>query len=182
MSKNYRSSALKSLTQLPNGSTECRMPILFQHNLFLIKLWNAPHLMRLFAICLFVSFTSEAIHILAPGTNTSLIKGESQTVSWSSVETDPTIFSLYLVNFVYWPPTLYQLRRDIPTSDGRAHFLIPCDVQPEYGWQLNAINGTNTYVIYAQSGKFWVTGNCKNADVSSKMDSCITVTNVCKIT
>jgi len=157
------------------------MSIPVSYNINCRALWNVRLFMQFFAISLFVSMTS-AIHILAPGSNATLIKGETQSISWSAVNTDPSTFSLYLVNFIYWPPTLYQLKRDIPTTDRTVQFMVPCDIQQEDGWQLNAINGTNTYIIYAQSERFLVTGNCENSNVAPITNSCITVPAVCKIT
>jgi len=39
------------------------------------------------------------------------------------------------------------------------------------GYQFNAINGTNTYVIYAQTGVFSLTGNCTNPPATSTVET-----------
>lgn len=49
------------------------------------------------------------------------------------------------------------------TFKGEALVKIPCDVSSGYGYQFNAINGTNTYVIYAQTDIFSLKGNCTNS-------------------
>lgn len=110
--------------------------------------------MRLLSL-LFASMAS-AIQILAPSANSTHRAGEPAVVQWSSVDTDPETFSIYLVNFVNWPPSYVPLALDVPTAAHSASVDIPCDTNPSWGYQINAINGTNVYVIYAQSGKFAV--------------------------
>ncbi|KAA8577050.1 hypothetical protein EYC84_007062 [Monilinia fructicola] len=71
-------------------------------------------------------------------------------LTWSSVDTDPSQFSIYLVNFKDWPPTVVSLAQNVPQEDKSIDVTIPCNLRSDYGWQINFINGTNTYVIYAQ--------------------------------
>ncbi|KAL9621087.1 MAG: hypothetical protein Q9160_004472 [Pyrenula sp. 1 TL-2023] len=99
---------------------------------------------------------SSAIQITAPAGNSSVAAGTTTTLTWTSVDTDPTDFSVYLVNFVDWPPSYIGIAFNVQTSSGSAQVPIPCNTNPSYGYQLNAINGTNTYVIYSQSDKFSV--------------------------
>jgi hypothetical protein len=42
-------------------------------------------------------------------TNQTLTKGSVVEVDWSTVDTDPSTLSIYLVNFVNWPPLTYSL-------------------------------------------------------------------------
>ncbi|RAH68726.1 uncharacterized protein BO66DRAFT_421327 [Aspergillus aculeatinus CBS 121060] len=114
--------------------------------------------MRLSIPALLVSLTSlaSAISITKPGLNATYPAGSTLTVNWTSVDTDPSYFSLYLWNFVSWPPTYVPLALDIPTSDLTHRVQIPCDTDPEWGYQISGINGTNVYIIYAQSEKFTV--------------------------
>ncbi|RDH27997.1 extracellular proline-serine rich protein [Aspergillus welwitschiae] len=97
-----------------------------------------------------------AISITEPTLNSTYAAGSTITVNWTTVDTDPTTFSLYLWNFVYWPPSYVPLALDIPTSDLSYPVQIPCDTDPEWGYQISGINGTNVYIIYAQSEKFFV--------------------------
>ncbi|PYI06973.1 hypothetical protein BO78DRAFT_314114 [Aspergillus sclerotiicarbonarius CBS 121057] len=99
---------------------------------------------------------ASAISITQPALNASYPAGSTITVNWTTVDTDPTYFSLYLWNFVYWPPTYVPLAIDIPTADLFYPVQIPCDTTPEWGYQISGINGTNVYIIYAQSEKFTV--------------------------
>src|SRR6266498_2409540 len=101
---------------------------------------------------------ANAILITSPTNSTTLTKGETATISWTSVDTDPTTFGVVLVNFVYWPPTYIQLAENVATSANSTTVTIPCDTFPTDGYQFNAINGTNLFVIYAQSGKFDIDG------------------------
>jgi hypothetical protein len=99
---------------------------------------------------------ASAIKINTPIANSTQIAGGSTLVQWSTVDTDPDQFSIYLVNFVNWPPSYVPLALDVPTAAKAATVQIPCDTDPSWGYQINAINGTNVYVIYAQSSKFSV--------------------------
>ncbi|KAK4193225.1 Ser-Thr-rich glycosyl-phosphatidyl-inositol-anchored membrane family-domain-containing protein [Podospora australis] len=111
-----------------------------------------------------------AIHFIEPTSNSTLRKGDTYTVKWGSVDTDPGLFSLYLVNFVNWPPFYTQLAADVSTESGEYEVTIPCAVDASWGYQFNAINGTNVYVIHAQTPKFYVrNGFCsgENLDIPS---------------
>ncbi|KAL4767586.1 Ser-Thr-rich glycosyl-phosphatidyl-inositol-anchored membrane family-domain-containing protein [Aspergillus nidulans var. acristatus] len=97
-----------------------------------------------------------AISITEPTANSTYAAGSTITVNWNTVDTDPSYFSLYLWNFVSWPPSYVALAIDIPTADESYSVQIPCDTNPEWGYQLSAINGTNVYIIYAQGERFTV--------------------------
>ncbi|KAL2157973.1 hypothetical protein VTH06DRAFT_4782 [Thermothelomyces fergusii] len=112
--------------------------------------------MRAFPLFALAAPLVSAIQFLEPIANTTLTKGETYRVTWSSVDTDPTKFSIYLVNFVDWPPFYTQVASDVPTIAGEHEVTVPCDVNTSWGFQFNAINGTNVYVIYAQTPRFSV--------------------------
>ncbi|KAK4098605.1 hypothetical protein N658DRAFT_431786 [Parathielavia hyrcaniae] len=97
-----------------------------------------------------------AIEFLEPVANSTLKKGDTYSIKWSSVDTDPTVFSLFLVNFVDWPPFYTQVASDVETSEGEHEVTVPCDVDSSWGFQFNAINGTNVYVIHAQTSEFFI--------------------------
>ena len=77
-----------------------------------------------------------AIQFQEPYANSTLKKGETYSVKWSSVDTDPTVFSIFLVNFVDWPPFYTQIASDVPTSEGEHEVTVPCDVNSSWGFQL----------------------------------------------
>ncbi|KNG88543.1 extracellular proline-serine rich protein [Aspergillus nomiae NRRL 13137] len=97
-----------------------------------------------------------ALSINKPGANSTYAAGSTVTVNWSTVDTDPTEISLYLWNFVSWPPSYISLAQNVPTADQSYAVQIPCDTNPEWGYQISAINGTNVYIIYAQGDQFTV--------------------------
>ncbi|KAL2271347.1 hypothetical protein VTJ83DRAFT_718 [Remersonia thermophila] len=112
--------------------------------------------LSLFTAALATAPLASAIHFLAPESDAELVKGQSYTIRWGHVDTDPSTFSLFLVNFVDWPPFYTQIAADVPTSAGQTNITIPCDPSPGWGFQLNAINGTNVYVIHAQTSRFTI--------------------------
>lgn len=77
-----------------------------------------------------------AISFSDPAENATLTRGATFDLTWSSVDTDPTAFSVYLVNFVNWPPFYTALDLGLETSAGAASVRIPCDVDDSYGYQL----------------------------------------------
>ncbi|KAL5341389.1 hypothetical protein BJX70DRAFT_395778 [Aspergillus crustosus] len=78
---------------------------------------------------------ASAISIISPVANSTYAAGSSVTVKWTTVDTDPSVFSLYLWNFVSWPPSYIPLATDIPTADESHTVQIPCDTNPEWGYQ-----------------------------------------------
>ncbi|KAJ5153574.1 uncharacterized protein N7500_009013 [Penicillium coprophilum] len=129
-------------------------------------------------IPLIVSLASlvAAIEITNPAANTTYAAGSTVNVEWTSVDTDPSHFSLYLWNFVSWPPSYVPLAIDVPTSDLSYSVQIPCDTIPDWGYQISGINGTNVYIIYAQGEKFTV----HNADDSTAcVDTPLPTTSTC---
>lgn len=133
--------------------------------------------LALFGLC---ASMAEAIEISTPSVNSTQPAGGKTVVSWSMVDTDPAAFSIYLVNFVNWPPSYVPLAYNVPTANGSYTVQIPCETQPSWGYQINAINGTNVYVIYAQSKKFSVSpspsSQCVNGNSTSTCLETSTVT------
>jgi len=121
---------------------------------------------------------AQAVQFTTPLANKTLEKGSIQKLEWSTVDTDPSTLSIYLVNFVTWPPLTYSLAENLDTFKGQAYVKIPCDVDSSYGYQFNAINGTNTYVIYAQTDIFSLKGNCTKTP--SKTVTVVEGTDVCE--
>ncbi|KKK22265.1 hypothetical protein P175DRAFT_0500168 [Aspergillus ochraceoroseus IBT 24754] len=119
-------------------------------------------------LAILLNSLAAAISITEPGLNATYAAGSTVTVNWTTVDTDPSYFSLYLWNFVSWPPSYLALATNIPTSDGSYSVQIPCDTNPEWGYQISAINGTNIYIIYAQGAHFTVN---KSLDGSRCVDT-----------
>ncbi|KAK0630220.1 Ser-Thr-rich glycosyl-phosphatidyl-inositol-anchored membrane family-domain-containing protein [Bombardia bombarda] len=120
--------------------------------------------MRFFSLLALAAPLVSAIEFIEPAANTTLSKGSTFDLKWSTVDTDPSEFSVFLVNFVNWPPLYIPLALDLETTAGEAEVTVPCSVDSSWGFQFNAINGTNVYVIYAQTPKFYIGGGpCKDA-------------------
>ncbi|KAJ4423875.1 hypothetical protein N0V82_001459 [Gnomoniopsis sp. IMI 355080] len=101
----------------------------------------------------------QGIDFTSPTSSDVITKGSDITATWTTVDTDPSIFSLYVWNFVAWPPYYEALAYGVDTSAGEVTVRIPCHIDNGEGWQLTAINDTNVYVLYAQTDKFNVTGD-----------------------
>lgn len=143
------------------------------HNLFPVQTSLAPVAVRRIFILIYPILEMAAFRALSgilpslvqgiaftsPVSSDVITKGGDFTAKWTSVDTDPTVFSLYAWNFVQWPPYYEALAYGVDTAAGEATVRIPCHVANGEGWQLTALNDTNVYVLYAQSDKFNVTGD-----------------------
>lgn len=56
--------------------------------------------MRAVSILAFGASLASAIQFSDPAENATLTKGSTFDLQWTTVDTDPTSFSVYLVNFV----------------------------------------------------------------------------------
>lgn len=92
--------------------------------------------MRVLSLFALAAPLVSAIQFLEPTSNSTLQKGETYSVKWDFVDTDPTTFSIYLVNFVDWPPFYTQVASDVQTTDGEYDVTVPCDVDSSWGFQL----------------------------------------------
>lgn len=78
----------------------------------------------------------KAIEFTSPAVNSTLLKGSNVDVTWTSVDTDPRKFSIYLWNFVNFPPYYTLLAEDIDTSLSSYNVRIPCSADSSFGFQL----------------------------------------------
>ena len=92
--------------------------------------------MRVLSLFALVAPLVSAIQFREPAINSTLAKGEMYNVKWDSVDTDPSKFSIYLVNFVNWPPFYTQIASDVETSAGQHDVAVPCAVASSGGFQL----------------------------------------------
>ena len=95
--------------------------------------------MRSFSLLALAAPLVAAIEFTSPAANTTLSKGDSYTLSWNTVDTDPSEFSIYLVNFVNWPPYYAPLAYNVETASGSVAVDVPCGVDSSYGYQLYVI-------------------------------------------
>ncbi|KMP03448.1 hypothetical protein CISG_03964 [Coccidioides immitis RMSCC 3703] len=153
---------LLALFELPESLVAVHKVI----RVFKFKSFNMRFLPIIFSV---LAPLAAAIEITNPESNTPVAAGQDVKVTWTFVDTDPHTLSLYLVNFVEYPPTYVPLAIDVKTHKAHHEVHVPCDTMPAHGYQINAINGTNVYVIYAQSEHFKVSehrgkGDCGHDD------------------
>lgn len=72
----------------------------------------------------------------AHSVNLSLLKGDTVNVTWDTVATDPEKFSLYLWEFVKYPPTYEVVAYNVNTETKHASFKVPCNITSSSNWQL----------------------------------------------
>ncbi|KAK1961166.1 hypothetical protein LY78DRAFT_696322 [Colletotrichum sublineola] len=115
--------------------------------------------MRFFAAALTLSAPLvSAMKFTTPAANSTVTKGSSIQLTWDTVDTDAPTFSILLVNFVNWPPSYVMLAEGVDTFAGAISVNVPCSTADSFGYQFNAINGTNVFNIFAQTPKFYVSG------------------------
>lgn len=93
-------------------------------------------MVRAFSLLALAAPLVSAIQFTSPELNSTLSKGEKYTLTWETVDTDPSVFSVYLVNFVDWPPSYTGLAYDLETAAGEAEITVPCSTPSSYGFQL----------------------------------------------
>ena len=92
--------------------------------------------MRAFSLFALTAPLAAAIKLLEPFANSLVDKGQMHNISWTSVDTDPKNFSIFLVNFVDYPPFYTKVAADVPTCAGQFEVIVPCEVNSSYGFQL----------------------------------------------
>lgn len=92
--------------------------------------------MRVLSLIALAAPLVSAIQFTDPAANATLTKGSTYDLTWSSVDTDPDTFSVFLVNFFNWPPSYQLLAEDLETSAGQANVRVPCNVDNSWGYQL----------------------------------------------
>ena len=92
--------------------------------------------MRVLSLFALAAPLVSAIQFSEPASNSTLRKGQTFDLKWDSVDTDPASFSIFLVNFVTWPPFYTQVASDVETSAGEREVTVPCDLDSSYGFQL----------------------------------------------
>jgi len=92
--------------------------------------------MRVLSLFALAAPLVSAIQFTSPAANSTLTKGSEFQLSWSTVDTDPTSFSIYLVNFVNWPPMYAPLALNVETASGAASVQVPCNIDNSFGYQL----------------------------------------------
>lgn len=97
--------------------------------------------MQFFSTLAALAACVSAYEVLTPTANSTITKGTTIDVLYSTVDTDPSTFSVYLANFVQWPPMVLSLVQDVAQDAGSVSVRIPCSVNSGSGFTLNFING-----------------------------------------
>lgn len=92
--------------------------------------------MRFLSLIALAAPLVSAIEFTSPAANSTVTKGTKVDLAWSTVDTDPESFSIYLVNFVNWPPFYTPLAYDVETASGWAEVTVPCNIDNSWGYQL----------------------------------------------
>lgn len=95
-------------------------------------------MVRILALAALAAPLVAAMDFSSPAANSTVTKGKDFTLSWNTVDTDPTKFSIYLVNFVNWPPFYTPLAYNVETAAGQTKVKVPCSVDNSDGYQLYA--------------------------------------------
>ncbi len=77
-----------------------------------------------------------ALQLTEPAGESTLLKGQTYDVSWSSVSSDPSSFTIFVVNYATYPPVAVKLASNVQTSAGSASVTIPCDIRTDGGFQM----------------------------------------------
>ncbi|KAF3764276.1 hypothetical protein M406DRAFT_259910 [Cryphonectria parasitica EP155] len=91
-----------------------------------------------------------ALQVTSPTSDSVWTVGDSQTVTWDSVDSDQSTFDIYLSNMVEYPSVTVLLASDISSSDGSAT-IDGSKLTAGNSFTINFTNGTKTEQIYAQS-------------------------------
>ncbi|CCG82359.1 Putative uncharacterized protein [Taphrina deformans PYCC 5710] len=95
-----------------------------------------------------------ALMINSPAMNAVWTTGQSHTVSWTSVNTDASAMSIYLVNFSRYPTSSVLLEANVPSSAGSLTIPAANVTSTGSGYQINFLAVDNPSQILAQSNQF----------------------------
>jgi len=106
------------------------------------------------------------LSITSPGTLDKWESSGSRTITWKSVSSDPSSFSIHLTNFGVYPPQVLTLADNQLTSAGTFTFSSILPVGDNYRIRFNAlVTPTNTGIL-AESGKFQIVAGGPESQVS----------------
>ncbi|KAJ5999654.1 hypothetical protein N7481_000063 [Penicillium waksmanii] len=100
-----------------------------------------------------------ALSVDEPKKGAEIDSSKSFVVKWSTVESDPSSFDIYLVNNAIYPSVDKKIATGIDTSKG-SYTVDDLDLSAGHGYQINLLSDSklNTGIL-AQSQQFNVTGN-----------------------
>ncbi|KAJ5404570.1 hypothetical protein N7509_004441 [Penicillium cosmopolitanum] len=108
-----------------------------------------------------------ALSVDEPKKGAEIDSSKSFVVKWSSVESDPSSFDIYLVNNAIYPSVEKKIATGIDTSKG-SYTVDDLDISAGHGYQINLLSDAklNTGIL-AQSQQFNVTGDSHSSSSTS---------------
>jgi len=119
--------------------------------------------------------TALAIQVTSPTNGTQWKDHDSNTITWTSVSSDPSSLSIFLVNEQVNPPVNISLATNIQTSLGT--YTVDNLTGSGAGYQINLV-GTENNGILAQSQQFELeTGGGSSSSATTGASSTATATS-----
>lgn len=114
-----------------------------------------------------------ALQVNSPAKDAQVDFSKDVTVTWSSVSSDPSSFSVQLVNMAVNPSVTVNIQDGVKTSDG-SYTIKAGSVTPAEGkaYQINLVSKeTNNSGILAQSQQFSVTSSASASSSTAPSSS-----------
>ncbi|KAL3421801.1 UPF0619 GPI-anchored membrane protein [Phlyctema vagabunda] len=105
---------------------------------------------------------AQAITITSPSRNGEWDSDDTNTITWTSVSTDPTTIDIYLVHQASQPQTRDLLFSDVAVSQGSVD-VTGLQLPTGEAYQINFVKPDSPEQIYAQSEQFEVSGVAASA-------------------
>ncbi|RDW85574.1 hypothetical protein BP5796_03899 [Coleophoma crateriformis] len=105
---------------------------------------------------------AQAITVTSPTKNTLWNSDNANTITWTSVSTDPTTVDIYLVHQASQPQISDLLFSNVDISKGSVD-VTGLQLPTGEAYQINFVKPETTAQIYAQSEQFNVTGTAASA-------------------
>ncbi|OJJ07623.1 hypothetical protein ASPVEDRAFT_76470 [Aspergillus versicolor CBS 583.65] len=109
--------------------------------------------------------SASCLHVISPSSGSELDLSGTTKVEWSSSDSDPSTFNLYLLNKDIVPSINLKIASNLTTSDEEYTF-DGVDVLPGSGYIFN-LKDVSTNDILAQSDEFTVVSHGDNTTTSS---------------
>ncbi|OJJ30457.1 hypothetical protein ASPWEDRAFT_713709 [Aspergillus wentii DTO 134E9] len=133
-----------------------------------------------FTLASIVAFVASAaaVSVTSPTKNEDVDLSNGVTIKWSSVSSDPSSFSIYLVNMNSYPNVDKLIADDVKTSDGSYTIDSLSGIDNGSGFQINLISkDPKNSGILAQSQQFNVESSSSSSSTTTAASSTSTATS-----
>ncbi|KAI9926873.1 hypothetical protein AWENTII_011511 [Aspergillus wentii] len=127
-----------------------------------------------FTLASIVAFVASAaaVSVTSPTKNEDVDLSNGVTIKWSSVSSDPSSFSIYLVNMNSYPNVDKLIADDVKTSDGSYTIDSLSGIDNGSGFQINLISkDPKNSGILAQSQQFNVESSSSSSSTTTAASS-----------